>query len=335
MAGIRVGTVDRFSQVIDQRYWLAIHGQQQTTRHPIRRLTFTQGKPEKTALVHIDELRQALALGLDSSAAVVWALAAEAWLAHIREIHGADEIQLYYSHHSSDVEHCGKNAGTIVGSLRDAAIYDHHHLLSARGRSDVEEAFFWEFYSKDGDQRKAFEEPSKTERRAIEAEFLAASIARIVVLDERVQAAIETAREVGIEGGATIAMKDAVKMRRIYVPSNGDLDLWQPTTRVKLEEYLTRERQRHLDFVVVHLGILERLPAPKAGEKNNILWMRGLVEGLGAELVICSGRGAPPQVRRESVRFVPLSSVLRWVVDRPSKFHLYDLLCASRSLHHA
>jgi len=341
-AGIRVGTTgDKHGKAFDQKYLLIQNDEPQTPRLPVRRLKLITGKSGENGCVEKDTLCEAVIS--ESPAADTWVLVAEAWLEHIRSVHELEDAQLYYSieqekNGRKDEGRCGKSVTILKDDdLRNAVIYDHHCLLKDHDADYVKRALFWEFYDGNSDQEQLFEHPPKDERRALEAEFLTAALARIIVLDERVQDDIEKHPPI-TEGHTTVAMIDAVKCRRIYVPPRSLVNLRGSTTRTELCKYLVthkclnKQRQEcHLDFVVVHLGILERLPSPGPNEMGVIDWIRAVVEDLGAELVICSGRGMPPSVKQAHVRFVPLSSVLRWVIHRPSKFHLYDLLCASRS----
>jgi hypothetical protein len=310
------------------------------TNLPVRKLAVTD-KEGIGACVGRSRLDEALdADGSNSASGRVWNVAASAWAHFIRCKYGLQRAELYHVPRAG--EHaCGKNWNAAVG-IENAVIYDHHTILGRQdGLAMIRGALFWEHYRDGYDQAALFEKPDPANREALAAEFLVAGIARIIVLDERVQDEIGNQPPLS-EGVNTLSMAEAVKLRRIYVPTVDDCDLRQSPNREKIENFLARVsggspspgpnvgvQSEPIDFIVIHQGILDRL-----GEDDDISWMRREASNVGAELVICSGRGAPPQVARAGVRFVPLSSILRWVVQRPSKYHLYELLSASRKVSH-
>lgn len=258
----------------------------------------------------------------------LWHLAAEEWKNRILSRHGAEEAKLYRLG-INEATCCG--SGEPIPDYAKAVIYDHHGVLLGTAPNDLRTALFWEHYVQSYDQRLTFESPPKEAKEALAAEFLAAGVARIVVLDERVQNDIANHLVLSKDDN-NLSMVEQVRRRRIYVPPPEQCDLRskRKPERQSIVDYLRLEAgTTGFDFIVIHQGVLDRL-ASSGEEQTPVEWIGALAKHYNAELVICSGRGVPSEVFEESVRFVPLSPVLRWVVHVPSKFHLYQLLCASR-----
>lgn len=90
-----------------------------------------------------------------------------------------------------------------------------------------------------------------------------------------------------------------------------------------------------IDFLVIHQGIIDKLDN-KEIFKSKLL---ALLKEHRCTLVLCSGRGVPPQAYQQGYpefwpRFVPVSALLERVVNNPSKFHLISLLEGSRVPHY-
>jgi hypothetical protein len=303
-------------------------------------------------------LRSHLAKALVSANDVgfeTWKRIAEAWKEHVYERHGLQDLQLYHSPTVTGRRACGRLAPSAAAALSDeqirkAVIYDRHGDVALRWQDSeqLKRLLFWEPYNDPDDQCTLFESPPDDEnaKQALEAEFLAAAVARIVILDERVQEAVEGSQGV-MKGRIHITMRDSVELRRIYVPSRHECDLRHDPTREKIEQFLGDLWQTgSLDFLAIHQGILDRL-SPTNSDQSALTWIKGLSSncavgcgavgefGRSANLVICSGRGVPPEVLNAGIRFIPFSGVLRSIVHKPSKYHLYQLLCASRGRRYA
>lgn len=255
----------------------------------------------------------------------IWRILAQKWAETLARKHNVDNPVLYASLEENEWI---KNAGilkTDKGKRKSAFWYDHHGEAVKSIDSefyignDVDQLLFWEPYNQPDDQMVHFEHPVDEEAAA--SEFLAAGLSKIVVIDERVQEAVDHHSGWGNNGPK---MEQMMQMRRIYVPSKQCCDLKKSLTLECFKEFIDTVISDKIDFIVVHQGILERL-----GE-SAIEMIQECAEFSEAELVICSGRGIPTGLI-DGVSFVPLSSLLRWAVQKPSKFHLYQLLCASRS----
>jgi hypothetical protein len=292
----------------------------------------------------------------------VWKIVAVAWKSHICGRHACAGAKLCHGPDAPDTG-CGERASGLADA-RSAVAFDRHGHLLARdqwGLEGVNQSLFWEQYFQPDDQYAPFETPLSGTCKAVEAEFLAAAVARVVIFDERVQDAIEqhsplsyADRNQGSE--TTMRMADAMVKRRIYVPGHdlcpfklmqsdeteqqylGRLRRFQPS----IENYLAEIKSGGLvDFLVIHQGILDGVakvfasPGQISSQASDVTaWIQAEARDAGAELVICTGRGVFAEVIDEGVRCVPASSVLRWATHKPSKYHLYQLLCASRRPRH-
>lgn len=223
------------------------------------------------------------------------------------------------------VDHCGEddfNSGARLGSAavpREMQPPDSPLWICAEGA--FSDSAHTEFLNSMG-------------KHSVGNELLASALARVLVLDERVQS--EAKREA--RGG--LRLSKLWPMSGIWVPprtpgesdDTAACDLNFPNLaaiRAFLECPTQCKDQWPVDFLVVHLTILEKLgdSLPDVLQK--------LKEGTcaqSAEVVIVTGRGVPAIARRtdqrslRGVRFLPLSAVLESLVVRPSKLGLMRAL---------
>lgn len=183
-------------------------------------------------------------------------------------------------------------------------------------------------------------------------EAIAAAIPRVVIMDERVQSeATKIAR-------AGLCYSDLWRMMGVWVPkqkkTDGDTctiadarptsdavvcDLDRPEmdrcTEFLRSPSVQHEEQYPVDFLVLHLTILERLEK-NSGSKT----LRETLEKLIApapvkdsKIILVTGRGVPSIARSArnngalaNVRYLPISAILESVVTRPSKLALMRAL---------
>lgn len=196
-------------------------------------------------------------------------------------------------------------------------------------------------------------------------ELAAAVLARVVVLDERVQ----SRREEIIRGvtlfkywpqvGVWCPMhpsdftreKDPIDERNVSHARDDACDLDNPRFK-KIQDFLTRptklEHQLPADFIVIHLTILEQLNRERRAIEDHSQetlneTLTSLVDGTPcnrAERIVVTGRGVPTVARyldgddRLEARFVPISAVQEYLVARPSKLGLMRVLWASAAPRH-
>jgi len=216
---------------------------------------------------------------------------------------------------------------------RKVALYQHHGdwMRQYVDKDPPTNLLFWEVYERNFAQASLLDAPPAEEAEAggdgraghvsaFRLQLLEAALARVAVIDERIQA-IARSEKSKVAAIDDLDLRAVLRRMRVEVPGKdvGGCDLDRPNA-VRIGAWI--ERCERLDFVVIHQGILDRLGDRHAARA------RAWCANVGAHLVICSGRGVPSMV---SDRFVPLSSVLRWTVQNPSKFHLVQLLFASRA----
>ena len=170
--------------------------------------------------------------------------------------------------------------------------------------------------------------------KELEWEILAAAVSRVAVLDERVQTA-------GREDSSvhTIRRHDLWRYMGVWTPLTNDCDLNRPdfdNCQVFLKKPPERCDQYPIDFLVVHLTILERLA--KDRDETLRCTLDSLVAGTeaaNAEVVVVTGRGVPAVARSasgddgsalEGVRYLPISALLEYLVERSSKLGLMRTL---------
>jgi hypothetical protein len=259
----------------------------------------------------------------------LWELASARWLRRMLVRHSrAVETPLPIA----TTPRAKRGLGTPVDQLKldsNCLVFD-HHMTDFIDQADANAALFYEYYDATFDQSSLIDKAPATGKRALENELRAAAIARIAIIDERLQEI--AASRVSLPGFYPARSK-ALEKQRIDVPTWAQVGpLRRNPEPDRIEAYLADiHKKDKIDFLLVHQGILDRIGKPEGG----IEWVgRFAREALdGAEVVVCSGRGAPSQAVGK-VRFAPLSAVMRWTVVKPSKYHLHDLLCASRSPSH-
>jgi hypothetical protein len=181
----------------------------------------------------------------------------------------------------------------------------------------------------------------QAEGRMIGDELIAAAMSRVVILDERVQN--EIARQYRKVDYALLW-----PCMGLWVPlvsDNTGLDNPPPTTDLNrpdfegIREFLKRParmpEQFPPDFFVLHLSILETLKKslPDKSEADTLeALLEGTQIGPDCEIVIVTGRGVPAvsrhyqDTRPLKVRFLPVSTILEYILARPSKLALMRAL---------
>ncbi|HED00488.1 MAG TPA: hypothetical protein ENN18_08900 [Proteobacteria bacterium] len=156
-------------------------------------------------------------------------------------------------------------------------------------------------------------------------ELVAAALARVIVLDERVQ------NEMAREYRAGLDYKTLWPCMGIWVPE-GATDLNHPNFR-NIREFLMKPAQIAgqfpPDFLVLHLTILENL-RKQCGHDCEADTLQQLLADTcadpakyGCEIIIVTGRGVPSLNR---LRYLPISALLEYLMARPSKLALMRAL---------
>lgn len=201
--------------------------------------------------------------------------------------------------------------------------------------------FFVEVYTAQSNLGPAWESPPVDCKQLYEYEFASAALAKIVVLDERIQGDME---------GYTIS-PDCVDPQwilvegknRIFVPAKKicPLDPQDNPCWKRIKEYIKQTHQGDpIDCIVVHLSILQKLEEINKESKSiddflDVLkWGKdGDEDDLYSEtpplsVRICTGRGSVQgHLDGSDGEIIPFSELKRWLSpSSPSKYHLCRLL---------
>jgi len=158
-------------------------------------------------------------------------------------------------------------------------------------------------------------------------EFLEAAWTAIAVIDERVQ---QQAMRPSDSAGRQPMWKTYRRMR-LFVPTT-EIDLNRQTLTEQDETDLlhwlkTLLDHESLNFVVIHLGVVEKLTGADPGAIQE--WLDRLTAHLENRVacVLISGRGAPSYLPKGRP-FLPYSLVAKYILEQPSKYHLNKILYA-------
>jgi hypothetical protein len=154
-------------------------------------------------------------------------------------------------------------------------------------------------------------------------ELKAAAMAKIAVIDERVQS------EASGEYRSGLSYSTLWPCMGVWVPSADQANLNAPVFD-KISSFLKnptkREEQLPIDFLVLHLTILEKLAQEIQVTEQEALECLVICAGLkpNCEVVIVTGRGVPAVARHEvskrlNARYLPISAILEYLVSNPSK----------------
>jgi hypothetical protein len=167
-------------------------------------------------------------------------------------------------------------------------------------------------------------------------ELVAAALPRIVVLDERVQAASDN------EVRGALKARDCWPGMHVEVPAIKQTKLDEPTF-ADCRGYLEGLR-KSADYVILHLTVLEKLNDErrrKGANETHLKTIEALIGGTPAKsatIVIVTGRGVSTFARSEKdlplakrVRYLPVSALLEYLARRPSKLGLMRVLWSASS----
>ena len=184
-------------------------------------------------------------------------------------------------------------------------------------------------------------------------ELLAAAVPRVVVLDERVQS------EQNRDTRAHLPLSKMWPLMGVWVPrkhamGNADIPNSGPpfcnldtpdfsAIHAFLKKPAQREDQYPVDFLVIHLTILERLKKETGYSLPQVLGeLKKDTPAKMAEVIVVTGRGVPSMARRlsddrtdsddhiDTVRYLPISALLESLILRPSKLALMRVLWSAR-----
>lgn len=165
-----------------------------------------------------------------------------------------------------------------------------------------------------------------------------AALSKIIILDERIQAMLH--KESRYPG---LRYEEILSRAGIYVPTKRQVDLdsvaQQQDELVGWFEGMTSQlkqkskRKKALDYLVIHQTLIDKLRSRyNSGFDEEV---KRIVENMDClyRVVICSGRGNPRNRLPEYGRFLPVSVILEWTINNPSKIHLVNQLAHARKPH--
>lgn len=159
----------------------------------------------------------------------------------------------------------------------------------------------------------------------------------ICLIDERIQTFYLEKSYQGSDG-VSIEFKNYFPNIGIHIPTKEEADLNTPnfgeigtenSVQFNLRKYLTS--QEKIDFIILHLGIIEKLIDDKSKEivEQKIKELLNQNEELYKKVVLTSGRGTPTTIP-DNCRYLPLSAVQHCVETTFDKFLLVKALYNSR-----
>jgi hypothetical protein len=171
-------------------------------------------------------------------------------------------------------------------------------------------------------------------------DLLLSEVLPVFIVDERVHQDAHSAKlEVAKEGMELAKILEAMN---VFLPPKKS----NPATMGKkqlietVEEMIGRWEDRvritgletTKGFVVIHLTILERCFENAQGIQAYAETLRSYSDHLDLDLVITTGRGASGMVQKTKCRYLPLTELMKFTVQEPSKHHLASILLHTRGI---
>jgi hypothetical protein len=281
------------------------------------------------------------------------------WMGSDRGV-GSDKLKVYFLNLQQS------RRASIEADTTKAAVFDYHGYIEQDGdgvgffanRTNATDwaskLAFYERYPTVSSQKVLFHNlvngwSNNSENECIERmEFQYAAACGVIILDERIQRAGEDEAPEGYrssDAGISKIYRRVwwLERMRIFVPrktrpnleQNEPIDLEKPDSEAILG-WVQRQFKKTTDtfgigYLIIHQGIIDKLEDSEIFKKT----LLDLLNKYRCTLVLCSGRGVPPQGYQQQhanfwPRFVPVSALLERVINSPSKYHLIRLLEGSR-----
>ena len=182
---------------------------------------------------------------------------------------------------------------------------------------------------------KHFSNESSINQKRLSIGLLESAATTVIVIDERIQENIEN-RQSEIEH-SNYTYSDELRWMKILIPSQKEVHLSSSQFDEKkisqLLEWLQEEFSKsRIDFLVIHLGILERICGSSTKQIEDFIDnnLRSLNEE--TEIILTSGRGSPHFIPSD-VLFLHYSNIASYIIHEKSKFHLSKTLFSARTRH--
>lgn len=235
-----------------------------------------------------------------------------------------------------------KGISRLVGKEEKPASDSQIMLYSRHGFANRQHnVAFYEPYSKGVDPISfVLENPPQSieARRSLAYQLIEAGALTIIILDERVQETATTVKRSfahDLNGGEQRDMIEWLELMRVHIPRKADLDLEnEGLSQQEIESWLEATRKkcssgcRLPPLIVIHQGILDGIGLSEANRAQ--AWIDRIKRARNiSDVIITSGRGVPDNIPQHA-RFIPLSTLVLYAVERKSKFHLVKALLAAR-----
>jgi hypothetical protein len=265
----------------------------------------------------------------------------EAWKLWISMISQNSNIRLRVAEHMRrsgwDIKDLSQSVSTdLQEGHSNLILYARHG--HPRGRSS--NVIFYEPYNQGVDPISfVLENPpeDETAKRKMIYKLLEAGLMPVIIIDERIQ---EGAQSIQLEFSAAaepdkkMPLHTCLNLMRVYVPSKEKLDLEaRNLTEDSIKQWIEAKIKQipgisPPPMLVIHQGILDIIGLQEAWKARE--WIDSFNEKI-SEVIVTSGRGVPDNLPR-GARFIPLSTIALYALERKSKFHLVQALLASRSM---
>ena len=256
----------------------------------------------------------------------------EKWITRYMERKGlcAEEIELF----AKALDGSPPPSYKVKEYSGEMCIYDDHGEFSkANPEYPLEQLLFYQKHRSTDSLGMAIQgkkNQNKAYRSIFKAELFEAATTNVVILDERLQR--DMLQRTKMDGGKNVFLM--LQYMNIYLPdpSRKEPDLYGLADKGALSRWLKRLiQQQRIDFIVIHLGILESWVS--SDMKHIEQWLQNHIYSVDErpEVVFISGRGKPIGLPKH-VSFQPFDSIAKHILEhQPSKYHLTKILFSSRA----
>lgn len=211
-------------------------------------------------------------------------------------------------------------------------LFDDHGEWAIKAKINPDTLAFYEVHHSNdplGVVLNNTESLSDVKREILRQELYEAAITNVIIIDERIQDAIVMKSKTDTEDWF-----NKLKRMNIFIPcpEYGEPDLQNGNQSEHLVQWLHKIlKSRKVDFIVLHLGLLEAWVSPKISKIEE--WIEHNIDDIDSrpEIIFMSGRGKPHQFPNRR-GFQPFDSIARFVTSGMiSKYHLVKVLFSSRT----
>ena len=227
----------------------------------------------------------------------------------------------------------------------NAIIFDSHAVQLSDGRLNNRDKYhFYEAFTSLSPTGTLLQnkksQMSDVREKLFHIALLEAAITQILIIDERIQQEVSHRKETFLEGRMKNHTNffEYLRGMNIHIPDS-DQDAKLRFYEINLPEgleanllnWITEQMQRvKVDFVVFHIGLLEKLISSNIFELEK--WIMEKIKTIDSrpEIIFISGRGKP-HFMPNNISFQQYNNIARYVLDVPSKYHLCQMLFGART----